>query len=217
MSGEQPKWFEKTVEYAFVRRFADFLACPLDGKLETMGDVLFGLGDNFFLVEFKKDDAPSSVSSERNKYADAEASIEILQANPLSSCHWTVFGVLENNRFSLVMQHYPDFLSHHSGSMKHDVSKSRLVGSAINYENFCRYLEIVIKEKLKGKEGDGGGIAAAVSDMLVVNDKGATASVIEAVSALELERKLQLRQRLQQEQERTQKQTRGHSPGMGGR
>lgn len=215
MSAEQSKWFEKTVEYAFVRRFADFLACPLDGKLETMGDVLFGLNDNLFLVEFKKDDSLSSVSSERNKYADAEASIKVLQANPFSSCHWTVFGALENNRFSLVMQHYPDFLSRDPGSMKYCVSKSRLVGSAINYENFCRYLDIVIKEKLKGKEGDGGGIAAAVSHMLVVNDKGATASVIEAVSALELERELQLQKRLQQEQERTQ--TRGRSSGMGGR
>lgn len=211
MNNEKPKWFEKTVEYAFVRRFSDFLACPLDGRLEAMGDVLFGLDDNFFLVEFKVDDSPSSVSSERKKYSDANASIQALQANPFSSCHWTVFGTVENNRFSLAMRNYPDFLSPHPGNMKLHMSKSQLIASAINYENFCHYLEIVIKEKLKGRKGGGGGIAAAVSNMLVVNDKGATASVVEAVSALELERKLQLQQHLQQERART----RGHSPGMG--
>ena len=32
MNSDEPKWFEKTVEYAFVRRFADFLACRIFNK-----------------------------------------------------------------------------------------------------------------------------------------------------------------------------------------
>ena len=209
MNSDEPKWFEKTVEYAFVRRFADFLACPLDGRLETMGDTIFSSGHTFFLVEFKVDASSASVASERNKYADAEASIEVLRRYSSSRCHWAVFGGLKDQRFYLAMKNYVDFLANLDASMS--VNAPFLKMTAASKKHFCVYLETVIEEKLKGKKGGGGGIVESLSHMLVVNDQGEVASAFDAALGLNLKMKKQLLQA----QEQTQ--TRGHSPGMGGR
>ena len=211
MKDEEPKWFEKTVEYAFVRRFADFLACPLDGSLETMGDTIFSTGHTFFLMEFKVDASSASVASERNKYADAEASIEVLRGYSSSRCHWAVFGGLKDQRFYLAMKNYVDFLANIDVSMYANARLLKMSGAG--KENFCVYLETVIEEKLKGKKEGGGGIVESLSHMLVVNDQGEVASAFDSALGLNLKMKKQLLQA----QEQTQKQTRGHSPGMGGR
>jgi hypothetical protein len=63
------RWWEKTVEYAFIRRFmtADEDAYPMAGKPEkAFGDLLLGVNDDFSLIEFKARD--TDIKYEKMKF-----------------------------------------------------------------------------------------------------------------------------------------------------
>ncbi|UNU73783.1 hypothetical protein LU293_02450 [Moraxella nasovis] len=193
------KWFEKSVEYAFVRQF-DFIATPLDGNLEKMGDVIFGEDDKFFLVEFKRTSELACIQSEQKKYTDFQHSINTLSSSQSSSCHFIIYGANNNQSFVLLMTNYCDFLNNNLKDRFYSVDKKRLFDSAISYQDFKQYLEVVIEEKLKGKkEGSAGGIIHELDNMLVVNNEGVVASLFEAIQEFKLEKNLDLSQKIQKD------------------
>lgn len=54
MSTKKVTWYEKTVEYAFARKFLEAAAMPLSGTAEKVGDTIFYEGNSFFIIEFKR-------------------------------------------------------------------------------------------------------------------------------------------------------------------
>jgi hypothetical protein len=84
------KWWEKTVEYFFIRQCISdsmFIA-PLDGKQERAGDSIFSQGNNWVLIEFKKNF--DSLLSEEDKFVDYEKA----KSNFLNrdSHHFLIYG-----------------------------------------------------------------------------------------------------------------------------
>lgn len=83
-------WWEKTVEYAFVRACQrDWLAVPLDGDPERAGDALFGDGTVWLIVEFKKD--REAIGAEAKKYKDFDNAARQLKER--DAHHLIVYGV----------------------------------------------------------------------------------------------------------------------------
>ncbi|UTH73346.1 hypothetical protein [Chromobacterium sp. IIBBL 290-4] len=89
----KPIWWEKTVEYKFVRQFIkdNHMIAPLDGKHEAAGDAILGLGLKWVLIEFKKD--ASSINSEiekfGNRWIEAKKSLTGKDTH-----HFLIFGQL---------------------------------------------------------------------------------------------------------------------------
>lgn len=67
MTANKKIWWEKTVEYAFVRSAHFLSVSPLDGNHEQAGDAILSNKENkFYLIEFKKED--SNQEDEIDKY-----------------------------------------------------------------------------------------------------------------------------------------------------
>ena len=108
---EKYKWWEKTVEYSFVRTIMNdnSIACPLAGKAEKWaGDLVESIENKFRLIEFKKD--AGSIKDEDKKYGDGRTNYlvkftdEIKNSNGAQS-HWLVFGEF-NTKLELKYRNY---------------------------------------------------------------------------------------------------------------
>ncbi|MBB5189607.1 hypothetical protein HNQ50_000317 [Silvimonas terrae] len=104
-SSNNKKWWEKTVEYAFILMLhrvapenARSFFAPLDGDEERAGDLVGAFGKKWFLVEFKKDE--DSLGSEAKKYTDYATAAATLRGS--DSHHLLVYGYMtEDNNFAL--------------------------------------------------------------------------------------------------------------------
>lgn len=179
------KWYEKSVEYAFVRKFTKLIVTPLDGNLEKFGDTIFNSENSFFLVEFKKDCSQQCVKSEREKYQDYKASAnQMIQSNG-HQCHFVIYGHNANKSFSLKATEYCCFIMDYIC----DIDIETLSNNAINYDEFKKYLSVVLEEKLRGKKSDtdAGGIISSLDNMVAISNTGEAASIYEAIQAFKLE------------------------------
>lgn len=118
MSTKKVTWYEKTVEYAFVRKFLEAAAMPLSGTAEKVGDTIFYEGNSFFIIEFKRGlNLGEERKSERNKYSDIEKTINKLQEHPASKSHFVVWGYVDKElNFALRAQKYFAFIDEKLGS-----------------------------------------------------------------------------------------------------
>lgn len=151
------KWWEKTVEYYFVKHFVNinkFIA-PLDGREEQAGDAIFANENKWILIEFKKDE--KSISSEKDKFIDyEEAKTELLNED---GHHFIIYGYEnEENKLSLKSQTY-------FSEEKYTILYSLQRG--IEIDDFKIYLEKLLEYK-KGSEIEGGtggySLIAGISD-----------------------------------------------------
>lgn len=86
------KWWEKTVEYYFVRKYlTDSAIAPLDGNEESAGDAVFGRDGKLVLIEFKRD--LGSIDQEKVKFHDFELAKQKLKDNDYH--HYLIFGVFD--------------------------------------------------------------------------------------------------------------------------
>lgn len=93
------KWWEKTVEYYFVKQHVNLniLFAPLDGKEEEKtSDLILANIDRWLLIEFKK--SKSDIDKEKVKFHDYEAAKARLQEK--DNHHCIVYGEL-NSVFQL--------------------------------------------------------------------------------------------------------------------
>lgn len=116
------KWYEKTVEYAFARKFLDIAAMPLSGSAEKVGDTIFYDGNAFFIIEFKKGvefneqgelmSMHEQIEQEKAKYVDINGFLEKISNYEAHSAHYVVFGTYHRNnkKFDLAAKTYLDFL-----------------------------------------------------------------------------------------------------------
>lgn len=84
------KWWEKTVEYYFVKNHVDVAAiAPFDGVEEAWaGDAAMSKSNKWILIEFKRQH--SDIISEKDKYFDFEVADEELRGS--DGHHFIVYG-----------------------------------------------------------------------------------------------------------------------------
>lgn len=156
-------WYEKTVEYAFARKFLDIDAMPLSGTAEKIGDTIFHDDNQFCIVEFKRGkNIKSEMESEKDKYLDWKTSIKNLYESKsskdseklLTASHYVVYGQLnQNSQFELWANHYVYFLGE-----AEETERAKKLPSKLSYLSKCftlidnlddlkKYLQLLINEK----------------------------------------------------------------------
>ncbi|WP_457570078.1 hypothetical protein [Desulfurobacterium sp.] len=160
------KWWEKTVEYYFVRKYlTDSAIAPLDGKAEFAGDALFVRKGKLVLIEFKRDE--SSISQEKRKFCNFEEAKRVLQDK--DDHHYIIFGAFNKN-FTIYAQTY-------FSNKKMEIEEALKRG--VDPEKFNEYLMKLLKFKNKnknqgGNSGSGSGsiMPENYSIVAVVNSNG---------------------------------------------
>ena len=144
------KWWEKTVEYYFIRKFIpeDMIISPLDGEQEKAGDALLSNNDKWIIIEFKKDF--KSLSSEKKKYKNYEAALTDL--SPYDSHHFLIYGQVHNEEFGLRGKSY--------FSNKPISNISEIFESGKSKAEFILYLKKLIEYKAKSDESSGGSVGS---------------------------------------------------------
>lgn len=114
MNTKKVTWYEKTVEYAFARKFLEAEAMPLSGTAEKVGDTIFYEGNSFFIIEFKRGlNVEEEKKKEREKYLNfLESAQKILElGSETYPSHYVVWGYIDGKqKFGLMAQCYIDFI-----------------------------------------------------------------------------------------------------------
>lgn len=175
----QPTWWEKTVEYDFVIRLANYglldFAAPIAGRHErSSGDGVFGKDNKLVLVEFKKD--YSEIESEKAIFTDYNAATVALNSY---GHHWIVYGVLtENCELALSNQKYFDPDDYY-------LDTTDILNTGVRHTTFMDYLEKLQRFRMADARGSGGrGQAKHVSadSMLTVLGVSNTGKLIGSMS-----------------------------------
>lgn len=181
ITNSEPWWWEKTVEYAFVRHvMGDSVACPMAGKPEKwLGDLVEKIEDKFRLIEFKR---ITDASSEDKKYGGRnyiDACSDLPNKN--QAAHWLVFGAMDGGELTLQYRRYLD------GSDKNQLLTNSENMSTMNFADFIVYIDALMR--LRGQEEGG-----ASGGLVMVGVEGSKMTVLDLS---ELSRfRLQLEKRL---------------------
>lgn len=138
------KWWEKTVEYKFIKEYVDidsFIA-PLDGNEEKAGDAIFGENEKFILIEFKKD--KDSIKDEEKKFFDFASASNTLSKK--DEHHILVYGEIDNQNLILKAKTY---------FSRNDIELSKKFSNGKTSKEFKKYLDDFLKSK-KGSKVEGG-------------------------------------------------------------
>lgn len=180
------KWFEKTIEYKFIRDFHNLLALPLDGEEEKLGDTIFSDNDKFFIVEFKKEYNPKS---EKDKYLDWQLAYEKLRLNSSNQCHFAVYGTEKNNTLVLTQNNYLNFLAginqEQAGEIIPITLQEVFIRNSIEYSRFKEYASLVmsLKKSKQGEQTSGSVELAKISeDIIVICPNKMVATLSEALA-----------------------------------
>ncbi|GEM_PF-1515408 len=192
-------WYEKTVEYAFVRKFLKAAAMPLSGPAEKVGDTIFNEENSFFIIEFKKGIKKNSNSSlsglsnqveqEKKKYIDINTTMVNMPNYSAYSCHYAVYGIYDekekdsNEKFKLAFINYLDFIkidgkNNTQPEILSDLSELKRIS---NLEEFKKYLHFLINSK---KVINGSSSSVDYGNTLIV-DKHGTACALSDKGGLE--------------------------------
>ncbi|RZF83684.1 hypothetical protein EXT46_05155 [Pseudoalteromonas sp. CO325X] len=144
------KWWEKTVEYYFIRKFIpdEMILSPLDGEQEKAGDAFLSSSEKWVVLEFKKD--LKSLATEKKKYKNYDLAAAELSSS--DSHHFLIYGQIAKGKFGLGGKTY------FSNS---PVSKiSEIFEAGKEKEEFISYLERLIEHKSKVDESSGGSVGS---------------------------------------------------------
>lgn len=150
------KWWEKTVEYYFVKSFVNIneFIVPLDGNEEQAGDAILSNKNRWVLIEFKKDE--KSISSEEDKFIDyAKAKSKLYDKD---GHHFIIFGYEEANKLNLKSLTY---------FSRENYNIQEILKNGTNINDFKDYLEkLLLYKKGSTIEGGAGGysLVAGISD-----------------------------------------------------
>ncbi|MCF6439523.1 hypothetical protein L1077_08800 [Pseudoalteromonas luteoviolacea] len=144
------KWWEKTVEYYFIRKFItdEMILSPLDGEQEKAGDAFLSNSERWVVLEFKKNF--ESLASEKKKYKNYDAAAAELSHS--DNHHFLIYGKVEDGSFSLVGKTY------FSNKLVPEVG--RVFEAGKEKEEFISYLEKLIKHKSKVSESSSGSVGS---------------------------------------------------------
>ena len=192
MTANKKIWWEKTVEYAFVKSAKFLSVSPLDGDHEQAGDAILSNKENkFYLIEFKKDD--SGQTDEKGKYKDIKKVFEKLTAD----YHFIVYGGMNVNtkNLGLYARQYLDYLEKKGTPISHYSFQEEFNKRAVDQDKFLEYVHEVISLK-KGNDidaiGKSGASSSAFSNVLAINDKGESCSLLDIVNSQTYQEKYKL-------------------------
>ena len=140
------KWWEKTVEYKFIKEYInlDSFIAPLDGKEEKAGDAIFGKNEKFILIEFKKDE--NSIKDEQKKFFNFDLAKQELEDK--DSHHILIYGEIDNKDLILNARTY---FSNNSIELSKNFTNGKIL------EDFKNYLNDFLKLKKGSKTESGSG------------------------------------------------------------
>ncbi|MDX7839449.1 hypothetical protein SJS76_07865 [Aeromonas caviae] len=146
------KWWEKTVEYYFIRKYIpeNMILSPLDGEQEKAGDAFLSSNEKWVILEFKKDF--ESLSTEKKKYKNYVAAETALSEH--DAHHFLIYGQVCDGEFSLGGKTY--FSRNNVNNI------DEIFSSGLEKNKFIEYLEMLIKHKSKS-DGSGGGTVGSYS------------------------------------------------------
>ncbi|MDO4227116.1 hypothetical protein [Neisseria sp.] len=182
---KEPTWYEKTVEYAFVRKFLNLDAMPLSGTAEKIGDTMFYEGNHFYIIEFKRGkDIKSEITSEQNKYLNYEKSMKTLCEHNREKPHYVVFGKINDQQeWGLFAAHYVCFVCR---KYKHHwplTSLSTDLKPITSKEQLKEYLQLLINEK---ESSSGSSSSVDYGNTLIVDKDGNACSLSDREGLAEL-------------------------------
>ena len=188
-----PIWWEKTVEYYFVKKFVsdDELIAPLDGKHELAGDAMLAAGLKWVLIEFKKNFA--CLESEAVKFSDYQRAAKELSSQ--DNHHYLIygrFGVTEASPKTKVFG--IGACTYFSRSCLEDYQD--LLASGTDIQTFARYLEALTKHK-KQPPGDGSSGGMNMANYAQVLGINADGKVVTCSSQAEFGKALGMTSRIQ--------------------
>ncbi|WP_301098384.1 hypothetical protein [Otariodibacter sp.] len=153
------KWWEKTVEYKFVRNCtSSSMFLPLDGDPEKMGDTIFSEKNKFLLIEFKR--IASDFKDEIKKYSNMDKIKQELNSNyPSTDYHIFIYGENNNNQLDIAIVPYWDGLDGNYSKKEILSDKNKFNNYVQNYgtkySNFDKYVRsIYANKKSSSSEGD---------------------------------------------------------------
>lgn len=158
-----PIWWEKTVEYLYASREMSrysFVA-PLAGRQEAAGDVVLrDLNARWHLIEFKRTEA--DVGSELAKYDNASEPFRTfaaaLSTGQRDVPHFIVFGYLdERGTLDLRARHYWGRWTGVEVASDRTVAVSAITKFGRTYDNFVKYLNVLLALKSKANSSSAGG------------------------------------------------------------
>jgi len=164
-------WWEKTVEYKYILRYADMatFALPFDGNHEKLGDAIIGSDDKWTLIEFKR--SVAQLDSEKAKFANYDSAKVKLKDR--DSCHFLIYGEQVAGELELKAKRYFSRIA---------VSINDTKGThAMDYVEFTKYLKELYQEKLK-KESSTGSIE--IGHVMGVERNGEASRMVSVVDYL---------------------------------
>ncbi|MDP2715142.1 hypothetical protein [Rheinheimera sp.] len=179
------KWWEKTVEYFFIRNCIgdSMVIAPLDGNEEKAGDSIFAKDNKWVLIEFKNN--VDSLKSEEGKFSDFAKAKERFQDN--DSHHFLVYGAIfedensEKPNFGVSATTY--------FSRKPTNSVEAMLASGLGGEEFFAYVKDFTSFK-KASDGSGGGLGFESYGLVAgINSKN---QIVKCISLAELGQELGL-------------------------
>ncbi|CAH1599097.1 conserved hypothetical protein [Vibrio owensii] len=170
------KWWEKTVEYLFVKKHFDegSLIIPFDGAEELQSDSALCVASEWILIEFKKD--KKSIPSEKKKFRNFEAAMQKL--GKFDSHHHIVYGapMRTGESVNLVLKSQTYF----SGSESSNIES--ILKSGVEFEFFQSYLKEFVLFKKTTEKDVGGVVLDTNSNVIGVSSSG---KVVECKSMKE--------------------------------
>lgn len=168
-------WWEKTVEYSYVRNIitGDEALSPLDGNAEkAFGDLIQKSNHLFKLIEFKK--SKLEFKSELEKYEKHKVSRDSCKSVAAwfekncpdlpkmkgATAHWLVYGDLFEKQ--LVVRACP---YHFTDTKPNEIDPRNTSGTSI--ENFKEYLSALNEIRGKDSVGSGSLVLASVGETTV--------------------------------------------------
>lgn len=169
---ENMKWWEKTVEYAFIAKaYSDKkfqFAAPLAGRHENAADALIAFENKFVLVEFKR--KVDDIDSEQKKFGDAYDQAKNNLKNQ-DFHHFLVYGSIQGNESNLSLHARRYFLE---GS---EISAADLFEHGVSKDVFDQYLTLLLKYKKSDGRSSGTITPESMTTVLGIAENGEVMSI----------------------------------------
>lgn len=162
MGTRTPKWWEKTVEYAYVKQYLgeyEFIS-PFDGEHETLSDCAIANGLQWSIIEFKATERWESAEKIKfNKHGSsnyAQAKLALVKGYGDSDKgidhHFIVYGQLDLHRtLTLKSERY------FSTENEYVFEPNNLINKGIELSSFAKYVHEFNQWKNGGNGGGFGG------------------------------------------------------------
>lgn len=154
-------WWEKTVEYLFIQRYAskDGALSPLDGSHERAGDALSASGNKWTIIEFKRDEG--SFRDEKKKFVNFDEARDLLSDR--GKHHLLVYGYESGDDIALGCKGY------FSGT---NIDIGRYSDWGTDQKSFMSYLDDLLRQKKQpsdaSKPGGGGSGSGGFSSVAII-------------------------------------------------